>query len=144
MTPDKVADMVTLPAATPVTKVSSYLQDFHGKTTYLIGEQAKNLSIQTAVCSDCHGSHDTQKITPENQVIIQENFLNACRVCHPGASASFASAWLSHKQPSTTYAQVAFGVNWFYKIMIPFVLVGLFIHIAFDIYARRKNKKKET
>ena len=120
--------------------VSSYLQDFHGKTTYLIGEEAKNLSIETAVCSDCHGSHSMVAITPENEEIIQQNFANACRECHPGASDSFTSAWLSHNQPSTSYAQAVFGVSWFYRIMIAFVLVGLFIHIGFDVYTRRKNK----
>jgi len=121
--------------------VRSYLQDFHGKTTYLIGEQAKNLPVETANCSDCHGSHDIQKITDESHALIQENLSNACRKCHPSASDSFTSAWLSHNQPSATYAQVAFGAMWFYRLMIPFVLLGLVIHIVFDVYTRRKNKK---
>jgi hypothetical protein len=129
--------------------VNSYLQDFHGKTTYLIGEQAKNLSIKTAVCSDCHRSsngislstHALQLITPSNQATIQQSFTAACAQCHPGASVKFAAAYLSHKQPSATYAQVDFGVTWFYRVMIAFVLIGLFIHIGFDIYKRQKNKK---
>jgi hypothetical protein len=121
--------------------VRSYLQDFHGKTTYMIGEQAKNLSVETATCYDCHGSHNILKATAENQGVIQDNLANACRKCHPDASDSFTSAWLSHKQPDATYAQVAFGAMWFYRLMIPFVLVGLIVHIVFDVYTRRKNKK---
>jgi hypothetical protein len=130
--------------------VNSYLQDFHGKTTYLVGEEAKNLSIQTAVCSDCHKSsdgislstHAIALITPANQASIQDSFIQACQRCHPDASASFAAAWLSHNQPGTNYAQAVFGVTWFYRVMIAFVLLGLFIHIGFDVYKRRKNKKE--
>ena len=129
--------------------VNSYLQDFHGKTTYLIGEQAKNLPIKTAVCSDCHRisdgisltTHALQFITPTNQASIEQSFDAACQQCHPGTSASFAAAYLSHNQPSTTYAQVDFWVTWFYRLMIAFVLIGLFIHIGFDIYKRRQSKK---
>jgi hypothetical protein len=129
--------------------VNAYLQDFHGKTTYLIGEQAKNLSVRTAICSDCHRNndgtslttHDIQLITPANQAAIQQSFLTACQQCHPGATANFAAAYLSHNQPSATYAQVDFGVTWFYRVMILFVLVGLFIHIGFDVAKRRRDKK---
>jgi predicted CXXCH cytochrome family protein len=124
----------------PTYVVRSYLQDFHGKTTYLIGEQAKNLPVETATCSDCHGSHDIKELTSENEAVIKQNLANACRKCHVDASDNFTSAWLSHKQPSGTYAQIAYGVSWFYTIMIPFVLVGLIIHIVFDVYTRRKNK----
>ena len=88
--------------------VSSYLQDFHGKTTYLIGEQAKNLSVKTAVCSDCHRisdgitltTHALVFITPANRASIQQSFNAACEQCHPGASTNFSSAYLSHNQPS--------------------------------------------
>jgi hypothetical protein len=120
--------------------VSSYLQDFHGKTTYLVGEEAKNLPIETAVCFDCHGSHQIMKMT--STAAIQTNFAAACEKCHPGATANFTGAWLSHKTPGTTYAQAVFGVSWFYRIMIAFVFLGLFIHIGFDIYKRRKSKKE--
>ena len=120
--------------------VNSYLQDFHGKTSYLVGEEAKNLSVKTAVCSDCHGSHNIVLITPANEDVIQANFTAACQKCHSGVSTSFTGAWLSHNQPSTTYAQAVFVITWFYRVMIAFVLLGLFIHIGFDVYVRSKKK----
>ncbi|HLB28477.1 MAG TPA: hypothetical protein VJK47_04610, partial [Dehalococcoidales bacterium] len=72
--------------------------------------------------------------------VIKANLVNTCRGCHPDASTNFPGAWLSHYEPSADKAQIVFYVRWGYRILIPFIMVGLLIHIMVDLWRVVTNR----
>jgi hypothetical protein len=58
----------------------------------------------------------------------------ACARCHQSASPTFPAAWLSHYEPSLRHAPLTFLVEVFYKIFIPFVVIGLVLHVLLHLY----------
>ncbi|MBI4285341.1 MAG: cytochrome c3 family protein [Chloroflexi bacterium] len=120
--------------------VKTYLEDFHGKTVALIEKEGRDIWAREAVCTDCHGVHDIQRVDDPTSPVIRENLGNTCRQCHAEATTNFPSAWLSHYEPSVTRAPLVFFVRWFYMILIPFILVGLSVHILLDIWRAVTNR----
>ena len=120
--------------------VKTYLEDFHGRTVALVGKQSKDIWVKEAVCSDCHGVHDIQKVSSSNSPVIKANLVDTCRKCHPEATANFPSAWLSHYEPSISKAPLVFFAKWFYWLLIPFIVVGLSIHVLLDLWRALKNR----
>lgn len=120
--------------------VQTYLQDFHGRTVALEAEGNKNVWVKEAVCTDCHGVHDIQKAASANSPVIKANLVGTCQGCHPNATTNFPSAWLSHYEPSPTKAPLVFYAEWFYKLMIPFILIGLSVHILLDLWRTITNR----
>ncbi|MFH1169683.1 MAG: cytochrome c3 family protein [Chloroflexota bacterium] len=120
--------------------VKTYLQDFHGASVALTGEEGKDIWPQEAVCTDCHGVHDIQMVNNANSPVIKANLLATCQKCHPEATANFPGAWLSHYEPSIDKAPLVFFVRWFYRILIPFILLGLGAHILIDLWRVLTNR----
>ncbi len=114
--------------------VKTYLKDFHGRTTALTGKQSKDIWVDEAICTDCHGIHDIQKVDSPDSSVIKDNLVDTCRKCHSEATVNFPSAWLSHYEPSIHKAPLVFFVEWFYRLMIPFIVVGISIHVLLDLW----------
>jgi len=120
--------------------VKTYLNDFHGRTVALVEKQARDIWVEEAVCTDCHGIHDIMKADSPNSPVIKENLVATCGKCHEDVSANFPAAWLSHYEPSITNTPLIFFVRWFYRILIPFILAGLSVHILVDLWRRITNR----
>lgn len=120
--------------------VQTYLEDFHGATVALVAKQNKDIWAQEAVCTDCHGVHDIQRTDDPGSRVVKANLATTCRQCHTDASADFPSAWLSHYDPSPQKAAFVFGVQWFYRLLIPFVIVGLALHVFIDLWRTITNR----
>ena len=118
----------------------SYLEDFHGASVALLARESKDVWPEEAVCTDCHGVHDIMKPDDLNSSVIKANLVNTCRSCHPDAGTNFPGAWLSHYEPSADKAPLVFYVRWFYRVLIPFILVGLIIHILLDLWRVVTNR----
>jgi hypothetical protein len=118
--------------------VNSYLQDFHGVTLKLYRQQgggapgASKKSIAT--CVDCHGIHDITTTTGPTSNLVKERLKKRCAKCHPGATEEFPDAWLSHYKPSLKNAPLVFAINLMYKILIPFMIVGLVLQILLHVW----------
>jgi hypothetical protein len=78
---------------------------------------------------------------PESQV-IKTKLLDTCQRCHPGATANFSDAWLSHYRPSPQHNPIVYYVNTFYKIFIPGVLGIMGVFVLSDIYRRFRGRGK--
>ena len=113
--------------------VETYLEDFHGVTLSLYKIQRElegsNSAKPIAVCTDCHGIHDIQKVSKQQTEVVRKNLLKRCQACHPGASIHFPNAWLYHYEPSLKKAPLVYAVNLFYSIFIPFMVVGLLLQV---------------
>ncbi|MFH1383139.1 MAG: cytochrome c3 family protein [Chloroflexota bacterium] len=121
--------------------VSTYLSDFHGRTSLLQVKQGEPAEIKEAVCTDCHGVHDIMKPDAANSSVMKENLLATCQKCHPDATANFPTAWMSHYQPTVTKTPLVIIARGFYWVMIPFTIFGLMVHIGFDVWRRTKNRR---
>ncbi len=118
------------------TVVETYLQDFHGKTAVVESQQSGD-PIESAICTDCHGVHDIQ-FTDSTNTLVKQDGSTICQKCHPGTDTKFASAWLSHCTPSLKKSSLVFVADWFYRLLIPFIVVGLLIHIVLDYRQSRR------
>ncbi|MFC1942392.1 cytochrome c3 family protein [Chloroflexota bacterium] len=120
--------------------VETYLNDFHGRTVALIEKQSRDIWVEEAVCSDCHGIHDIQAVDSPHSPVIKNNLVVVCSKCHSDVNVNFSDAWLSHYEPSMEKTPLIFIVRWFYWILIPFMLVGLSVHILLDFLRKKKNR----
>lgn len=114
--------------------VQTYLSDFHGVTVSLRQKQSPNSRTAEAVCTDCHGVHEISRVESSNSPVMKANLVKTCQKCHSDASANFPSAWLSHYEPSPQKAPVVYFVRLFYLGFIPFMIVGLSIHVMLNLW----------
>lgn len=112
----------------------TYLADFHGVTASL----SRNLSAAdqqiVVTCNDCHGVHDIASPKLKGPEMMKATVTAACNRCHAGTSTDFPAAWLSHYPPSPRHAPLVWLVDLFYKIFIPFAVVGLCLHLLLQVY----------
>ncbi len=106
----------------------TYLADFHGMTASLQAQHGTEQAV-TALCVDCHGVHDITTTRGEAAKVMQAKMAATCRSCHPGSSANFPAAWLSHYEPSWDRAPLVYAVTVAYWILIPFMMIGLVVQI---------------
>jgi predicted CXXCH cytochrome family protein len=115
--------------------VDTYLSDFHGMSATLQHGKRKEPGVRlAAVCTDCHGVHDIQKASDPTSAVMAANLQKTCGKCHPGATASFPKAWLSHYEPTLAKAPLVWGVQLFYRLLIPFMVGGLVLQIALHLW----------
>lgn len=113
---------------------TTYLADFHGVTASLARTVSPRADQVTVTCVDCHGVHDITSPRRAGSEVMKASVARACDRCHKGAAIDFPAAWLSHYEPSLRHAPLVFLVNLFYRIFIPFVVVGLVLHVVMDLY----------
>jgi predicted CXXCH cytochrome family protein len=114
--------------------LQTYLADFHGMTASLHRSRKSESAPFTALCIDCHGVHDITRTKEPGSHVMRANLLKTCQRCHPGATANFPQAWLSHYEPSWNKAPIVYGVKIFYAILIPFMIGGLAIQILMHLW----------
>jgi len=113
--------------------LNTYVADFHGTTVVLFDKTYPDQATNKPVCTDCHGVHDIVKVDdPEKGLAVRQNLLVRCQKCHPGATANFPDAWMSHYIPSPDKYPIVYYVNLFYKFFIPAVLGPMAILVIMD------------
>jgi len=127
----------------PTDVLNTYVADFHGQTVALFEKQAPDAQVNKPVCYDCHGVHDISRVDdPTSGLEMQQNLLTRCKVCHPDASTSFPSAWMSHYIPSPDHYAVVYYVNLFYKFFIPGTLGGMALLVVMDVSRLLINRSR--
>lgn len=112
----------------------TYVADFHGMTASLQKDAgASNVSV-VALCTDCHGVHDIMKVDEPGSRVLRANLVKTCARCHEGASDNFPSAWMSHYEPTWEKAPLVYGVQKFYDVLIPFMMIGLVLQILLHFW----------
>jgi hypothetical protein len=124
--------------------LNTYVADFHGTTVAIFEKQTPDAATNKAVCYDCHGVHDIQRVKdPNTGIKLRENLLIRCRICHPGANANFPDAWLSHYLPSPEHYPWVYYVNQFYRFFIPVTLGGMALLVVMDVGRTTRNRYLE-
>ena len=119
--------------------ISTYFDDFHG-TTAVFQRSEKDAKPAVALCTDCHGVHDIQKVDAASSSVVKANLQRTCERCHAGAAADFPDAWLSHYEPTFEKAPLVWGVKAFYSVLIPFMIGGLALQIILHIWRTLVNR----
>jgi hypothetical protein len=112
----------------------TYLTDFHGVTASLTRDSSPARQQVVVTCVDCHGVHDIASPKLKGAELMKATVTTTCSKCHQGASPAFPSAWLSHYTPSLRHAPMVYLAGLFYKIFIPFVVIGLILHLLLQVY----------
>ncbi|MFT3892888.1 MAG: cytochrome c3 family protein [Anaerolineales bacterium] len=113
--------------------LNTYVADFHGTTVVLFDKTYPDQPTNKPVCTDCHGVHDIVKVDdPQKGLEVRQNLLVRCQKCHPGATANFPDAWMSHYIPSPEKYPIVYYVNLFYKFFIPAVLGPMLVLVLMD------------
>jgi len=126
--------------------LNTYVADFHGTTVVLFDKTFPDQPTNKPVCTDCHGVHDIVRAEDPNKgLAVRENLLARCQVCHPGATANFPEAWMSHYIPSPEKYPLVYYVNLFYKFFIPAVLGPMLLLVVMDVSRAMINRyRKKT
>ena len=121
--------------------LNTYVADFHGTTVTLFQKQTPDAQTNKPVCYDCHGVHNIVRVDdPQRGLLIRQNLLARCKVCHPDITANFPDAWLSHYIPSRTEHPLIYWVNVFYSILIPTVLGSMALLVVLDVSWRVRRR----
>jgi predicted CXXCH cytochrome family protein len=118
----------------PTTVATTYLSDFHGVTASLAKPSDVEQRKLVVTCVDCHGVHDIASPKLVGGERMKAKVAAVCEGCHEGASSDFPAAWLSHFQPSLSHAPLVFLVELGYKVIIPFVVLGLILQVLLHFY----------
>lgn len=113
---------------------ATYLSDFHGVTATLASDVDVGEGRLVVTCVDCHGVHDITSPALLRAGEMQHRAEQVCFRCHTTAASDFPQAWLSHYRPSLQHAPLVYFVRLFYKIFIPFVVVGLALQVGMHLY----------
>lgn len=114
----------------------SYRASYHGQVTELG-------SVRAARCADCHGSHDILPLDDPNSRVSEQNLIQTCASCHPGANANFVKF-----DPHANYRDrknypLLFAVWLYFVIMMSTVFTIFGIHtllwFARDLFDRAKH-----
>ncbi len=125
----------------------TYLDDFHGVSIQFYQKTGKveDSGRIEAVCVDCHGVHDIDRVHGEGGVVDRVYVDRMCNRCHEKIPGGFSSAWLAHYRPSPTKYPLIFMAKMFYGFFIPFTILGLAIHLFlhFRYYRAKMRGQKD-
>ncbi len=118
----------------------SYLADFHGSTITLFEHESPDVPTNKAVCFDCHGVHNIQKVDDQGVASIRNTLLTTCRQCHPNASADFSAAWIGHYPATPETHPVLYFLKNLYNVLIPVAIGLVSIIIVSDLFRRLRRR----
>jgi len=121
--------------------LSTYLDDFHGRSADLFGQTGAS-KVTQAACYDCHGVHNILPPEDPDSKVSTANVQRTCQECHPDASANFPDAWLSHKKPSLQDVPGLYLLNFLMVGSVVVVSAFFVIYIVLDVRRRVARRGK--
>jgi hypothetical protein len=123
--------------------LTTYVDDFHGSSNVLYTKIGYLPDRPMATCTDCHGTHDIARFDRSGgDDAVRTRVVAMCRNCHRDAPEDFARAWLSHSSPTLARTPLVWSVTWAYRILIPFIMLGLIMHILLDLWRIRPHRRR--
>lgn len=110
-----------------------YRLSWHGVDVSVYQARWPNLWHNSAVCTDCHGTHDILRTEDPDSRVNAANLLSTCQQCHPQASPNWTGAWTGHEEISLERTPFVFYTEAFYNSFTPFVLVASALYVLLQI-----------
>ncbi len=112
---------------------SLYKTSWHGVDISVYKARWPTIWHDSAVCSDCHGTHNIFKTDDPRSEVNPKNLLQTCRKCHPDAGPNWTGAWTGHNKISLQRTPMLFYVDAFYSSFTPFILWICIIYVVLQI-----------
>ena len=116
--------------------VDTYRDTIHGKMLHLGNDAA-------AACADCHTGHHVFAHTDPRASVHPSNVVQTCQKCHPGATASFATA-VSHEPPRYDRNFWAWFTSLAFGVLTAGVIFLLFVHVVLDFLSMGRRAKERS
>ncbi|OGO27896.1 MAG: hypothetical protein A2136_03835 [Chloroflexi bacterium RBG_16_54_11] len=110
-----------------------YNLSWHGVDVSVYEARWPTIQHNSAVCADCHGTHDILKPEDPKSSVNPTNLLTTCQKCHQGVSQKWTGAWTGHYKVSLQRTPFLFYVDTFYSIFTPIILwvCGIYVALQF-------------
>lgn len=115
----------------PTARRSTYLGSFHG-----IALVAGQLTV--ANCESCHGAHKILPSSDPQSSIHPANLVETCGRCHPGIGPRVAEGKIHVVSVREDINLLAYGVQWFYYLLIAGIVTFAAAMIFLDQYRHRR------
>ncbi len=113
----------------------TFLGSFHG-----VALASGQLTV--ANCESCHGAHEILPSSDPRSSIHASNLVATCGSCHPGIGAGVAKGKVHITSVRDDVNLLAFGVQWFYYVLIAGVVAFAAVMIALDQYRWRVVRRR--
>jgi len=110
-----------------------YNLSWHGVDVAVYKARWPAIRHESAVCTDCHGTHKILKTGDPASMVSSGNLLATCQKCHPGVGPNWTGAWTGHnkidrdRNPNLYYTEV------FYTSFTPVVLWISILYVVLQI-----------
>jgi predicted CXXCH cytochrome family protein len=112
-----------------------YKRSWHGVDVSVYKARWPTIWHDSAVCSDCHGSHhDIRSTADPASMVNPENLLTTCKKCHPTAGPNWTDAWTGHNKISLERTPWLYYVDKFYGSFTKFTLWVCIIYVALQLF----------
>ena len=123
-----------------------YELSWHGVDVSVYKARWPTIWHESAVCTDCHGTHNIFDSENPESMVHPDNLLKTCQKCHPGVSANWTDAWTGHNEISYERTPWLYYIDIFYKTFTPVVLwiagIYVFLQILRAIIERVRRSKQ--
>jgi len=108
-----------------------YELSWHGVDVSVYKARWPTIWHESAVCSDCHGTHNIYSSEDPESMVNPDNLLKTCQKCHPGVSPNWTEAWTGHNEISYERTPWLFYIDVFYKTFTPVMLwvAGIYVFL---------------
>jgi predicted CXXCH cytochrome family protein len=112
---------------------SLYNLSWHGVDVSVYEARWPTIQHNSAVCADCHGTHNIFKTDDPQSTVYPDNLLVTCQKCHEGVGRNWTGAWTGHYKVSLQRTPFLFYVDSFYTIFVPIILwmSGIYVALQF-------------
>ena len=116
-----------------VENFKSYGDTYHGQVTTLG-------YTYTAMCFDCHGKHDIQRVSSPASTVHPDNRLKTCQKCHSNATQGF----VTFQPHANTHDRERYPAMWFTAKFMMLLITGVFLffwtHCALWFYREWRER----
>jgi len=112
---------------------SLYETSWHGVDVSVYKANWPTIWHESAVCTDCHGTHDILPASDPKSSVNPNNLLATCQKCHTDAGPNWTSAWTGHNQIDPQRTPYLYAVDQFYTQFAQAVLWLCIIYVVLQI-----------
>jgi predicted CXXCH cytochrome family protein len=114
----------------PANVYDIYKLSWHGVDVSVFKAKWPTIWHDSAVCTDCHGTHGIRRTNDPASKVNSANLLATCQKCHPQAGPNWTGAWTGHNEISLEKTPFVFYINSFYTSFSPFVIWLVVIYVG--------------
>ncbi len=110
-----------------------YSLSWHGVDVNVYQANWQTTWHTSAVCTDCHGTHNIRQTADPASTVNPTNLLGTCQKCHPGVGPNWTGAWIGHNRIDQQRTPFLYYTEQFYGSFTPIVLLVSAIYVILQI-----------